>query len=220
MSRTVVSGSRKARKSVFAGLALALAGALAAACAREVSATDAEGSEQPAGVQQEGVDAATARYERRFLEGMIRHHRMAVEMSATCLEKAEHPELRSLCQSIADAQEREIEDMSAWLQEWYGAAPPEDAPMSERQMHSMHELESLSGAAYEAEFLEEMTAHHMQAVAEGGTCANLAVHEPLVELCRDIVDAQLAEIDEMQSWQREWAGAAPEPAPTGEHTGH
>ncbi len=195
MSRGVVSSSAQGKGRV-AGILVLLAGLLASGCTTEEP-------DPPSGMPAE-VDVVTARYERRFMEDMILHHRMAVDMSAMCADKAEHQELRALCQGMGAAQQREIEDMGAWLQSWYRVSPPEEAPMSDNQMRSMSELGSLSGAAFEAEFLEDMTVHHTQAVADASTCAKLAVHEPLIELCRDIVDAQLAEIDQMQSWQREW----------------
>lgn len=53
-------------------------------------------------------DPAAAFYETRFMEGMIDHHAMAVQMSQTCIEKAVHEALRSLCEQIIAAQQAEI----------------------------------------------------------------------------------------------------------------
>lgn len=197
VSGSAVSSSTQWRGDV-AGILIVLAGALASGCA--------SGETGPSGLPPEvdEVDEVTARYERRFMEGMILHHRMAVEMSATCADRAAHEELRALCRVMGGAQQREIDDMTGWLQEWYQAAPPEEARMSDDQRRSMNELGSLSGAAFDAEFMDDMIVHHTVATADASTCANLAIHEPLIELCDNIIDAQLAEVDQMQSWQREW----------------
>ena len=180
-----------------------LAGALASGCAT--------GETDPSGAPPE-VDEVTARYERRFMEGMIQRHRAAVEMSTTCADRAAHQELRAFCRVMGGTQQREIDDMTGWLQEWYQAAPLEEASMSDDQRRSMNELGALLGAAFDAEFMDDMILHHTLAIADATTCANLAIHEPLIELCDNIIDTQLAEIDQMQSWQREWfAAERPEP---------
>ncbi len=52
-----------------------------------------------------------------FLRMMIPHHQLAVEMSEEALEKAEHPELKELAQTIIDEQSAEIEVMQGYLEE-------------------------------------------------------------------------------------------------------
>jgi uncharacterized protein (DUF305 family) len=60
------------------------------------------------------------RAEVRFLQGMIDHHQMALDMSADCLAKARAAELKTLCQNIIAAQSAEVEQMQRWLSAWYG----------------------------------------------------------------------------------------------------
>lgn len=194
MSRGAVSSSTQGRGRL-AGIVVLPACVLISGCA---SGTTLPSEEAPE------LDEVTARYERRFLEDMILHHRMAVEMSAICSDRAAHQELRAFCRVMAGDQQREIEDMSAWLEEWYQPGPLEEASMSADRRRSINELGSLEGAAFDAEFLDDMILHHTLAIAGASTCTTLAVHEPLIEQCHDIVDTQLAEIDQMQSWRREW----------------
>jgi uncharacterized protein (DUF305 family) len=63
-----------------------------------------------------------AEYEIRFMRAMIRHHWSAVREAESCLSRAEHPELLSLCSQIRTAQLGEIARMQGWLQDWYGQA--------------------------------------------------------------------------------------------------
>ena len=50
---------------------------------------------------------------------MIPHHRSAIHAARLALETAEHPEMRELARVIIDAQQREIDEMTEWRQEWY-----------------------------------------------------------------------------------------------------
>jgi uncharacterized protein (DUF305 family) len=52
-----------------------------------------------------------------FLEMMIPHHRIAIDMSERALEEAEHPELKDLARKIIVEQSAEIELMKGYLDE-------------------------------------------------------------------------------------------------------
>lgn len=58
-------------------------------------------------------------FEVAFMEMMIKHHEGAIKEASKCLDKASHEELLSLCADIIAAQAAEIEQMQAWLCEWY-----------------------------------------------------------------------------------------------------
>ena len=60
-----------------------------------------------------GGDATNA----AFLRMMIPHHRQAIDMSEKALDKAEHPELRKLAQTIIAEQSAEIKLMQGYLDE-------------------------------------------------------------------------------------------------------
>lgn len=65
------------------------------------------------------VEGRTGRAEVRFLEGMIDHHQMALDMANDCLAKAETATMLTLCQNVINTQSAEIEQMRQWLLEWY-----------------------------------------------------------------------------------------------------
>jgi uncharacterized protein (DUF305 family) len=52
-----------------------------------------------------------------FLEMMIPHHQMAVDMSEKALKEADHPEIRDLARKIRDEQSSQIKQMKGYLEE-------------------------------------------------------------------------------------------------------
>lgn len=143
-------------------------------------------------------------FEIDFMTDMIHHHHMAVMTAEMCIARATHSELRSLCESIRTAQMAEIEQMEAWLQDWYGITyEPVMKPGDEKMMER---LASLSGAEFEIAFMEMMIKHHEKAIKEGRHCLDKAYHTELRELCENIITTQSAEIAQMETWLCQWYG--------------
>ena len=149
-------------------------------------------------------ERATSRFESRFMEDMIDHHAMAVEMAQICLQKAVHQDLLTLCQSIITSQSAEILQMQSWLQSWYGVSYSPQMKPGDQKM--LERLASLSGAEFEIAFMEMMIKHHEKAVKMAEDCEKKAYHEELLTLCHNIIVTQSAEIAEMQTWLCQWYG--------------
>ncbi len=64
---------------------------------------------------------ADAGFDRRFLDGMIPHHQGAVTMGQDLLQKSQRPQMKKLAQNIIKSQQSEIDLMTKWRQQWYGA---------------------------------------------------------------------------------------------------
>ncbi len=172
------------------------------------------------------VDGRSGRAEVRFLEGMIDHHQMALDMANDCLDKAEAESVRALCTQIIAAQSAEIELMRGWLLAWYNVAY---APMSMMEMmpaapaaggHSGHAghggmampqtdppmmmgmfagLNRLEGRDYDIAWLEAMIDHHDDALHMSERLLGRAQHDELIALANTIISAQSAEIALMES---------------------
>ena len=157
--------------------------------------TTASTSASPGGDQHNDADVA-------FVQGMIPHHEQAVEMAELAFTRADDSRVKELASTIKEAQEPEIETMTAWLDQWGEAmdmgehgADDMGGTMSEGEMA---ELESATGPAFDRAFLEMMIEHHRGAIAMAEREMENGKHPDAMELAGEIVSAQTAEIEEME----------------------
>lgn len=130
----------------LAPIALAL---LLAACAKEPAPTseptetatkteaqaayEAVNARMHAGMASVDADADVA-----FMQGMLAHHRGAVEMSEVALKYGKDEKVRDLASRIIKAQAAEIAEMEEWLKARGTAAPasaPAHAPAGDDHAH-------------------------------------------------------------------------------------
>ncbi|MEV7141682.1 DUF305 domain-containing protein [Streptomyces tauricus] len=140
-----------------------------------------------------------------FAQGMIPHHRQAVEMADLAEGRARSAEVKKLAADIDRAQGPEIRTLSGWLTSWGEDVPAEGGGMD----HSTHGmgammtdeemtgLENASGTAFDTAFLKMMIKHHEGAVTMAKTEQTDGTSAPAVKLAGRIVTAQSTEIDRM-----------------------
>lgn len=136
-----------------------------------------------------------------FAQGMIPHHRQAIEMSDMALGQAGSAEVKDLANRIRAAQEPEITKMTSWLEGWGQPVQPEHGGHMESGMLSeaeMAQLRQASGPEFDRLFLEGMVRHHEGAVSMSQEELNKGQFPEAKELARQIIAAQQAEIDEMR----------------------
>ncbi|MCX6398726.1 MAG: DUF305 domain-containing protein [Propionibacteriales bacterium] len=134
-----------------------------------------------------------------YLVEMVAHHEEAVA-AARQLARSERPEMRAFGDAIVKSQSAQIEQMSAWLADWY----PEQNPDAGYQP-MMRDLTELSGDRLDLVFLEDMVGHHMMAVMMSQRLLSQGSgHREVADLARSIRDDQHAEIIRMQRWLSEW----------------
>ena len=147
-------------------------------------------------------DPAVAQYEANFMAVMSDHHATEVDMARTCLDKAVHLELRTLCRQIAGVQGGEIDTMVTWLRDWYGVTHEPRPDAAERE--KTDRMATLSSEDFEVEFMRSMTDQHRASMAESDRCVDRAHHPELVDLCHGITERQADDIDLMQEWACDW----------------
>lgn len=151
-------------------------------------------------------DAATSDqedFDLPFIDGMIVHHRGAIDMANEALDESQHDELRTFAQGIIDAQTAEIAQMQGWREAWFAGEP-----QSEVESHEMGEMSISedSNVPFDQRFLQAMISHHEGALSMAGDAISKSEHDEIRTLATTIQQAQQAEIAQMRAWLQEWYG--------------
>lgn len=72
--------------------------------------------------QAEQLRNAPEPFDKAFIEAMIPHHQSAIEAARLAEQQATHPEIKELAGKMIEEQQREIDQLQTWRQEWYGSA--------------------------------------------------------------------------------------------------
>lgn len=143
-----------------------------------------------------------------FAQGMIPHHEEAIDMAEIALtsEAAASPEVTRLAEGITEAQTTEIETLRGWLDAW---GESEALEMEEGEPHGnmggdmpsdvVSELRELEGTKFDEAFLKAMVEHHRSAIAMARTEVEQGEYGPAIDMARDIIETQEAEIEEMSA---------------------
>ena len=145
---------------------------------------------------------ATAAYDLQFLDTMSRHHASAVEMAKMAQGHIQQPELKKLVTKIPSDQQKEIDQMKAWREQWYSGAPSAEnmtmPGMSLSMNMDMSHMQSMKpGPDYDLMFIDMMTPHHQSAVTMAQDALVKAAHPEIKTLAQQIIDAQTKEIAQM-----------------------
>ena len=137
-----------------------------------------------------------------FATMMIPHHVQAIEMSDTVLEKeGVDPEVAALAERIKAAQQPEITQMEAWLDEW-GAPAAHMSGMGHgsgmMSDEAMQALEAASGPEASRLFLEQMIVHHEGAIEMAEAELDNGQDPEAIALAEKIIADQTAEIAQMR----------------------
>lgn len=148
------------------------------------------------------TSAGAVPFDRAFIDAMVPHHRDAIEMANAAktrgLSKAE---LQKSADDIVDSQRREIDQMLAWREEWFGSRDlgpvlPEVLGVAESELGMKHgTADEIAGAVdVDAKFAELMIPHHRGAIAMAKVANERGQHEQIKSLADAIIEAQEREI--------------------------
>ncbi|MGZ9929462.1 DUF305 domain-containing protein [Streptomyces sp. NC-S4] len=140
-----------------------------------------------------------------FAQGMIPHHRQAVEMADLAAARAESAEVKKLAEEVKKAQDPEIRTLSGWLTSWGEQVPATGGGHDGHAMSGMMSAEEMkqlaasSGKAFDTAFLRMMVEHHEGAVAMARTEQADGAHRPAKDMAAAIITSQSAEIARMNA---------------------
>ena len=141
-----------------------------------------------------------------FVQGMIPHHKQAVDMSSTLLKKPGiTAETTALAKQIQAAQQPEITTMESWLKTWGKTVDDGMGGMNHGSMGDgmatdaqMKEFDQADGSAAEKMYLEMMTNHHQGAIMMAQTEQKSGSNPDAIQLAENIATSQEAELTTMK----------------------
>lgn len=190
--------------------------AAVAACGGSTSST------QGASTGQQSTAANTV--DRAFVQQMIPHHKMAVQMAQVAQTQAQHLAIKTLAASIITSQDHEIAEMSAIAQK-LGVVPdqmPVNGSMSAhmagndqtlglsmQQTGMSMNMSTLNGAKpFDRMFIDMMIPHHQGAIRMARIELAKGGDQQLHGIAHGIIAAQAREIGRMNAWRKAWFGAS------------
>jgi uncharacterized protein (DUF305 family) len=151
-----------------------------------------------------------------FAQQMIPHHQQALAMAKLVSGRTTNAKVTDLAGRIQKAQDPEIQQMTAWLNQWgaasntsMGAMPgmstsampgmgdgrPMPGMMSDADMAK---LQTVKGGDFDAMWLQMMVQHHQGAIDMAKTELAQGSSTDTKTLAQKIIDGQQAEVTEMQ----------------------
>jgi uncharacterized protein (DUF305 family) len=141
-----------------------------------------------------------------FAQGMIPHHRQAVDMAAMVPSRSTNPDLLVMATHISSDQQAEILTMKGLLAQWgVQDGPSHENPMDHSGMHiagmvdgaTLNQIQSLSGPSFDALWMTSMISHHQGAIAMAQNEIDQGRSSDAIELAEMIFSAQQREIAQM-----------------------
>ncbi|SEG90949.1 Uncharacterized conserved protein, DUF305 family [Nonomuraea solani] len=139
----------------------------------------------------------------RFAEGMIPHHRQALEMTSLVNERTTTPGTLAIARSITAAQTPEIKAMTGWLSELGRSVPAghghqQAAAYGMATQEQLNALRAAKGGAFDRLFLQLMTRHHEGAVKMAGEELADGRDRRMRMMAKDVYSGQSIEIGRMR----------------------
>jgi uncharacterized protein (DUF305 family) len=175
--------------------------------------------------------ASPAAVDKAFVSQMIPHHQMAVEMAGYAPARGQHPQIKQLGKNIIASQTSEITQMQT-IAKNLGAKVTEMPSHADGGMdHTMHGGSSMTAAAktlgipmeqmgmsmdmaslakaspFDRAFIDMMIPHHQGAILMARAEIARGRSAELKKIATAIIAAQTKEIQQMNSWRKQWYGA-------------
>lgn len=158
-----------------------------------------------------------------FVQQMIPHHKMAVQMAHMAQTQAQHPAAKTLAASIITSQTHEITEMTA-IAHKLGVTPDQMPVKGSMSAHmgsddqtlgltmaqsgmSMN-MNTLNGAKpFDRMFIDMMIPHHQGAIRMAHVELTKGTNPQLKSIATGIIAAHAREIGQMNTWRKTWFGA-------------
>jgi uncharacterized protein (DUF305 family) len=158
------------------------------------------GSTAPAELVQNGNYS-----DERFIDMMVPHHQMAVDLAKVAKEQGQHTEITQLADSIISDQQKEIEQMKSIREREFGSSQtPDQMNPSEMENMGMMPDRLVNQQPFDKAFIDSMMPHHSSAIEMASVALMRSDDSEIKDIARRIIDGQVKEIGQMIQWRQEW----------------
>lgn len=150
-------------------------------------------------------DSSFNRADVMFMNMMIIHHDQAIEMAELAPKRTDNENILELSRDISEAQRAENKQMAEWLKELGYQRPRDGHRMAGMASQAqMQELRNSEGREFDKLFSELMITHHRGGIQMAQSFSEQGKHTELIEMERQMIEAQQKEIQMMQEWRQNW----------------
>lgn len=168
-------------------------------------------------------DMELPEFDLAYIDMMLPHHESVIALAEVALPRLDDPRLIHMAANIIASQSAEQERMLELRDEWYPDAEPVSMAQMMELMPSMGgdmaHMDEVMSAEWQVRtfcasenpdlaFIEQTIPHHQMAIDVSEDALERAVHPELKEIAREVIDAQQAEIDQLEEIRAELTGEA------------
>ena len=171
------------------------------------------------------MDGQSVEVDQLYIDMMLPHHESIIALAQAAQDRLTDERLQTIADNIITAQSAENEELRGLREQWYGSA--ESMPMDESMMGMMTEMmpgmgdmaamqmqmdpQALVAAFCAGEdpdqtFIDLVIPHHEMAIQSSEAALEQATHEELRAIAEQVIQAQQAEIDELEGIRAELTG--------------
>lgn len=144
----------------------------------------------------------------QYMDTMVPHHQLAIDMAKIALKRASHGEINGLSMDIIIQQQDEIRRMLLWRSTFYPDAPtplPGNAALPPHMPGMDVDLKALEASRdFDRDFINAMLPHHETAIEMSQAAMPNLKHLEVRDFAHDVITVQQLEIDRMLLWRQEW----------------
>ena len=165
-------------------------------------------------------------FDQLYIDMMLPHHAGIIALAQAAQEHLTDARLQAIADAIITSQSAENEELRGYREEWYGS--PELMPMDEAMMGMMMEMMPSMGdmadlqqqmdppalvAAFcagkdpDVTFIDLAIPHHEMAIAASEAALEQATREEIRAVAERVIQAQQAEIDDLEVIRAELTGS-------------
>lgn len=169
-----------------------------------------------------GTPMADVDFDLMYIDMMIPHHESIIALAEVAQHELTHPDLVAMAEDIVAAQDAEITELQTLRDEWYPDAPTVsmeamhsmpgmsgDMAAMEQQMNAEWQVQTFCAAEdKDMAFIELTIPHHQMAIASSEAALEHAEHQEIKDIAQEVIEAQQAEIDDLEAIRAELTGEA------------